>query len=665
MSKYLVIIESPGKIKKIKSYLGKDYKILASYGHIMDLPAKGMNVDIKNEFKPTYKVSSDKKNVVKAIKEEAKKTDIVYLASDIDREGEKISQSISTILPKGTTFKRLRYNSITKNSILKAIEDAGEIDSALVDAYEARRILDRICGYRTSFITQQATGGRSAGRVQSAALRIIADREKEIQGFVPQEYWDIKALLERKNKDNVWAYLKKPDKLKVKNKKQADEICEVLKSNKIKVTKYDTKEVNVKAYAPFTTSTLYQATAGVLGWNSSKTAIAAQKLYEIGEISYHRTDSTYIVPDFISAIRDTVVDKYGDNYVPDKANTFSNKKSAQEAHEAIRVTDLVLERSSLGGDENKLYELIWKKTVSSQMASCRQLRGNAEFECKEYILAANGSKVVFDGWRRVWTYGKSEDTELPEFVVGEEVKLKDLTSEQKFTQPPPRYNDASIIKELEKRGIGRPSTFKSIISTLLDRSYVEREKKAFHATEMGVRVSDFLIEVDMCFIDLEFTQNLENELDQIANSEKCKLEVLTNFYNRLKSDCENATVIRNEKSMTDYPCKKCDGKLVLKHSKWGPFLVCEHRKNKENPCDYKCDADKSGKPKEREEKEIKYSDKYKCSNCNSYLVIRINKRGGEYLGCENWKQTECQGFYSAETGKKIEFKKKKWKKKKN
>jgi len=668
VSKDLVILESPGKVKKVKSYLGSQFEVIASYGHIADLPAKGLNVDVKDNFKPTFKITSDKKDVVKNIKSKAKEADIVYLMMDPDREGSGIARNIAEQLPKSTNIKRATTNSITSNGVKKAIEDAGEIDTALVDAYEARRILDRLAGYSTSFITQQATGGRSAGRVQSAALRILSEREKEIINFIPQEYWDIKVLLERENKNSVWAYLKKPDKLEVKNKEAADKICDDLKTNTIKVKKYETKEVPVKAYAPFTTSTLYQACAAILGWNSNKTAQVAQKLYETGEITYIRTDSTFIVPEFISSIRSAISDKYGSDYVPTSVNTFSNKKSAQEAHEAIRVTDLSLERSSLGGDENRLYEVIWKKTVSSQMAPARQLRGSVEFECKKYILAANGSKVIFDGWRKVWTYGKSEDTEIPEFVVGEEVELKDLTSEQKFTQPPSRYNDASIIKELEKRGIGRPSTFKSIITTLLAREYIEREKKAFHATDMGIRVSDFLIEVNMCFIDLYFTKNLEEELDQIAKSEKCKLSVLTNFYNRLKSDCENAKIVREEKSMTDYPCKKCDGKLVLKHSKWGAFYTCSNRTDKKNPCDYKADVDPGTKePKEKviEEKVLEYSE-ICCPNCEEPFIIRTSKKNPDYqyLGCRNFRNKDCAGFFDKDTGKKLEFgKKKKWRKK--
>jgi len=667
MSKYLVILESPGKIKKVKNYLGKDYDVVASMGHIADLPSKGLNVDIKNDFEPTYKVNPDKKDVVKDIKTRAKKAKIVYLMMDKDREGSGIAYHIKNQLPKNTIVKRAITGSITKEAILEAIENAGEINMAMVNAYEARRILDRICGYKCSFITKQATGGRSAGRVQSSALRILAEREKEIKSFIPQEYWPIEADLETNNKDVITAQIKKPKPLEIKNEKQAKEICDFIEDNDIKVSKFETKDVSLNCYAPFTTSSLYQSASGVLGWGANKTASVAQNLYQEGLITYIRTDSTYIVPDFISEIRSTISSKYGSSYCPNKSNFYANKKNAQEAHEAIRVTDLSNELGPTG-DEGKLYKVIWKRTVASQMAKALQIRNSAEFKCGKYLLSATGSKLKFDGWKKCWNYGKNEDNELSVLKVGEKVKLLKLKKEQKFTQPPSRYNDASIIKKLETTGIGRPSTYKTIIKTLLDREYIERQKKAFHVTDIGIKVVDFLVESDFCFVDLKFTSNLESQLDDIANDSLDKVEALSKFWKRLKGDIENAKIIKDEKEKSDYDCPKCkDGsKLVLKHSKWGAFLTCENRTNKEIKCEYKADVGKNGEPVEKQKKEVNYSDEFKCPNCGEFLVIRTNKKnGGLYLGCKSWKQKLCQGFYNAETGELIKPKKKKaWGKKK-
>ena len=666
MAKYLVIVESPKKTGYIKKFLGSQYDVIASAGHIADLPKKGLNVDIKKDFKPTYAVNYDKKDIVKKIKDKAKKADVVYLMSDMDREGEAISWHVSNYLPKGTTIKRAVTGSITKSAVQDAIKNAGDIDMDMVHSYECRRILDRLAGYKASFPVTQATGGKSAGRVQSAALRILAEREKEIQSFVPQEYWPIEAELERENGDRVIANIKVPKPLDIKTGEEANKIVEVLKKEKWTVLKYETKEKSNRAYAPFTTSTLYQSASAILGWGSKKTASVAQQLYESGRITYLRSDSTYIVPDFVQAIRSTVPVKYGCNYLSNKTNFFSNKKSAQEAHEAIRITDITIENIG-GSDGQKLYEIIWRRTVPSQMANMVQFTGSAEFDCDKYKFGANGSRVIFDGWKKVWKYGSHSDSVLPEFIVGEELKLIAAHTEQKFTQPPPRYTESSLTKELEKRGIGRPSTYASIPNTLFARKYIEKKKNTIYTTEMGVRVSDFLIEADFCFVDLDFTKNMENDLDCVAKGDCEKLNILNCFWNRLKGDISNAKKIREEKSKTNHKCKKCDGYLELKHSKYGAFLSCSNRTNKEIKCDYKCQIDEDGKPFEKPEAEVEESD-FNCSNCGSPLIKRKSKKNWEYLGCQNWNKSEsCKGFFDKDSGEKIVFKKKKfkkWKKKK-
>lgn len=581
--------------------------------------------------------------------------------SDLDREGEAIAWHIAQQLPKKTKIKRAVTDSITAAAVKKAIANAGDINIDMVHSYEARRIIDRLCGYKTSFPTKQATGGTSAGRVQSAGLKILAEREKEIRDFVPKEYWPIEVTLERDNGERVVASIKKPDKMEIANEEQANKIIETITKGDWTVSKYETKEASTKAYAPFTTSSMYQAASSVYGWGAKKTAAVAQALYEAGHITYIRTDSTYIVPDVVNALRAVIPSRYGDRYLPCKANVYSNKKSAQEAHEAVRMTEIGSETVSTG-DGQKLYRLVWKRTMASQMANMEQLRSNAEFTCNRFIFSAGASKVTFDGWHKVWDYGSYDNGELPHFNIGEKLKFIGAKTEQKFTQPPNRYSEASFIKELEKRGIGRPSTYKSIIEVLQKRKYAGIEKKSFHVTDMGIRVSDFLTEAGFCFSDLDFTANLEEDLDRIANKEIGKLDILGHFWKRLQSDLANAKKIKNENQTSDYPCPKCKGGfLIKKFSRYGPFYSCTNRTTEDIKCDYKCSVGEDDKPMADENKpkaEVEESD-FVCPNCDQPLLKRTSKKGWEYLGCRNWKDDDCKGFYDKETGEKIEFGKKK------
>lgn len=667
MANKLVIIEAPGKIKKFKQSLGSGYTVMASKGHIADLPEKGLNVDIKNDFAPTYKVYPEKKDVVKSIISEAKKSDVVYLMTDEDREGEAISWFISKELPKSVNVKRASTCEINKKAILKAIDEAGDINYDMVNSYEARRILDRLVGYKCSFITKQNTGGKSAGRVQSAGLILLANREKEIQAFVPIVYWPIEAELLTKDKHKVLATIKKPDKLKISTQEEAEKIIEVIKKGPVKVSKFEKKEVSIKPQAPFTTSTLYQSAASILGWKSDRTASVAQKLYSEGAITYHRTDSKYVNPEFNTELREYIVGEFGDKYLSSSTNVWSNKKGAQEAHEACRVTDVNLLAYNVGSiDEKRLYELVWKRTVASQASNMQSLRISAEFSCKKYVLAASGSKVLFDGWRKIWDYSDLVDSILPEMTVGDKVDVLDIKTERKETKPPARYNDRSFIKALEDSGIGRPSTYASIPKTLLSRGYIEGSKN-ITVTELGMRVADFLVNSEFCFADISFTAQMEEHLDLVASGKKTKLEVLTEFWTRLKSEIDHVKKKKEEQKLSEYDCPTCkekgrEAKLCLKHSRYGSFYSCQFYSDKENKCEYKADVGDNQEPVEKVKAELKES-KIKCPNCDEKFLIRKSKKGNDYLGCRNWnKDKECGGFYTLE-GEKMDFSKKKYKKK--
>lgn len=661
MSKYLVIIEAPGKVKKFQSILGKDYKVLSTKGHFKDLPEKKLGINIKKDFEPTYEIDSSKENLVKNIIDEAKKSEIVYLFTDGDREGEYISYHVAETLPGNIKCKRAVSFSITKDAIKKAINDSGDINYNLVNAAEARRILDRLVGYKCSFPVKQATGGVSAGRTQSTGLRVLAEREKEIQDFIPVIYWPIEAELLTENKEKILAIIKDPKPLDISSKEEADKIISVLKKGPIKVSKYDVKNVNISPYAPFTTSTLQQAASSILGFSPKKTMSAAQNLYSNGLCTYHRTDSTNIVPEFIDSIRSYISSNFDNKYLEKTANTFSNKsKNAQEAHEACRVTEVgTLQATGLGMDEAKLYKLIWKRTVASQMSKAQYERRSAEFSCDKYILSASGSKELFDGFKKVWDYNTSDDKYLPDLKIGDIVDGIDFKTEKKETKPPSRYSEASFIKELEKRGIGRPSTFASIPATLLARDYIEINNKSIHVKELGMTVCDFMKKVNFCFIDYNFTSEMESYLDDISNGKYDKVKLLSEYWERLKEDIENAKNIKKENSKTGFTCPQCGGELLKKHSKFGSFYGCENFSNKENKCDYTAKIGEDGSPIEKEKKEIKYSD-YDCPKCEKKMVEREGKYGTFY-GCQQYPK--CQGMRDKD-GNPVESKKKKWAKKK-
>jgi len=661
MAKNLVIIEATGKLKKIKSFLGKDFEVMATIGHIADLPADKLSVNIKKQFEPTFAVLPDKENVVKSIVSAVKKSDCVYIMTDLDREGSGIGWLIAQQFPPNTKVKRAKADAITQIKILEAIQNATDmdVDKNLVESFITRRILDRIVGYKCSYVTKQATGGTSAGRVQSAALRIVAEREKEIQAFIPQEYWPVEAELITTKYEKIIASIKNPDKLKITTEAEAKKITERIKKGPVVVSKFEKKEIKASPYAPFTTSTLLQSAASVMKWSTDKTMKVAQTLYQDGACTYHRTDSTVIIPDFVNDIRQLALTKYGQQYVPSAPNVYVKKqKGAQEAHEACRVTDLSLQNYGTG-DASALYKMIWKRTVASQMEKARTMSASVEFSCDQYIMSASGSKLLFDGFRKVWDYSSSQDSELPELTVGDKVNAIDIRYEQKFTQPPPRYSEQALVKKLEAEGIGRPATYSSIFETLKKRKYIETKKNSIHTTDLGIKVTDFLVTAKFCFVDIGFTAEMESRLDEIAEGAS-KVDVLDHFWQRLKGDIENAKTAKNKMNETDIDCPKCkNGKLVKKHSKYGSFFSCSLYSSKDDKCDYTADVGEDGQPKEKVKKKVEASE-YECPKCGKPMMIRESKYG-KFLGCGGYSQG-CRTMMDLEGKlivKKIKYKKSK------
>ena len=669
MSNKLFIIEAPGKLKKIKTCLGSDFDVVATKGHVADLPKRKIGVDLKNNFDAQFQVTSDKEDLVDDLRSRAHESSDVYIATDLDREGEGIAALVASEIGCRESAKRVRYNSITKKEILNAVENSGSIDEQLVQAFEARRILDRLVGYRCSFLIKLATGGPSAGRVQSAALRILAEREQEVRDFVPTIYWPVTAELLTNGYEKIQTEIKKPKPLDISTEEQAKEICERIKQGPIKVSKFQKKEVSNNPFPPFTSDEMYRTASSIFGWKTNKTASVAQSLYNKALCTYHRTDATYMAPEAVNDIRQ-VVSSYGDEYLPDKTNVYSTSKNAQEAHEACRVVDVNMTEYTSGSlDEKKLYEMIWKRTVASQMMPMRKLNIQSEFTVGDYVLSASGSKLLFDGWRRVWDYSNIVDKELPELTEGEEITCIDVNTERKETQPPSRYSEGSLIKKLKEEGIGRPSTYPTITSTLEDREYIESGKN-ISVTDLGMKVNDFITTSDFCFADVAFTADMEEKLDKIARGEVTKLDVLREFWDRLREDIKRADNVREERKQnqkTEHRCPKCQKKdieayLCLRESRYGQFYSCENYKKKgENQCTYKADVGENGEPVEKKEKEVEYSQEFTCPECGGVLIVRKSKLG-QFLGCEQFKQG-CKGKRDMD-GNVLEFQNKKNKSKK-
>ncbi len=657
MAQNVVIVESPKKIQTYKKVLGKDYDVLASRGHCVDLPEKSLSIDIKNGFEPTFEVKDDHKAEIVALKAAVKKAKHIYYMTDEDREGEAIAWHLHNLIKDVTKAEihRATTNEITAKGIKKAIANPGQIDTNKIDAYLCRRLLDRLCGYKTSYLTFQATGGKSAGRVQSAILRILADREEEILSFKPKEYWVLTAYLLSLKGEPFTAIL--TEKIHVPNEQEAVKIYDsVIKASPL-IDNVDIKDVNVNPSPPFTTIPMVGAASTIFGFTAKKTMSVAQKLYEGGHITYMRTDSPFMASEAVSAIRARIEHEMGSDYLPKSQKVYSSKKGAQEAHECCRPTNIDTQSISLGNDEQKLYELIWKRAISSQMSSGKDERTRIITKIAGYDFISNGNVVLFDGYRKVWSYSSSQSVVLPKLSKGDECTLKNLEKQQKFTQPPPRFSDASLGKTCEKEQITRPSTFAKSIDTLLNRGYIVQKKKTFHATELGRRVSQFLKGAGMCFVDVKFTAEMELLLDQIQGSVKNKKEVLSEFWERLKKDIESGKKLRLKNQETKHKCPKCGGMLLRKNSKFGQFYSCENYKPKEKGCSYIANVGKNDEPIEKVVKKKEYA-KFPCKVCGAKMVKRSSKYG-EFYGCE--KFPSCRATADLE-GTFKEAKKKSWKK---
>jgi DNA topoisomerase I len=645
----LLIVESPTKTKSLSKYLGKGYEVLATMGHMVDLPKSKIGVDIKDGiFTPDYTVVKGKGEQIKKLIAAAKKSDKILLATDPDREGEAIAwhafNAINEKIKNKDIFERVVFHSITKDAVLDAIEHPRKIDMNLVDAQQARRVLDRLVGYKLSpLLWRKVRRGLSAGRVQSVAVRMIVDREKEIEAFKVEEYWIIKVELKTPSKEKFWAELNKIDgkKASIVNKEQSDTITKALESATYVILDVVKKERKVYARPPFKTSTLQQAAANVLGWSSKKTMTVAQKLYEQGDITYHRTDSLNLASVAIDQIREFIHKEFGDKYLPDHANFFktSGKVVAQEAHEAIRPTHMDVGTNSFKGsgvmasDQEKLYGLIWRRTIACQMATAVYDATRVLIEAKDkskYELSANGEVEKFDGWRVLYKKVKSDDqiVILPNMEKGEDLDLSKVKGDQKFTQPPPRFNDASLVKELEKRGIGRPSTYAPTISTIIARRYVERESRRFYPTSIGMAVTEFLTTNFPAEMDYEFTAKMENQLDDIADGKQSWNEMLAGFYGdfekHLESVAETAQRVEVATEKTGEKCPTCsEGDVVIREGRFGKFLSCSRFPE----CKYTA-------------KYIEYVDNAKCEKCGGRVVIKKTGKGREFFGCENYPKCD-------------------------
>lgn len=631
MAKSLVIVESPAKAKTINKYLGKDFIVKSSVGHVRDLPTSGsgstadpkarakqaaltrkmtpeakekyrrektkkqlvnrMGIDPEHGWKANYKTLPGKEKVIKELKEKAKNADLVYLATDLDREGEAIAWHLKEIIGGDEArFKRVTFNEITKNAIQEAFKHPGELDMNRVNAQQARRFLDRLVGFTVSpLLWKKVARGLSAGRVQSVAVRLVVEREREIRAFIPEEYWEILSEALTAKKEQVKLQLTKFQQktFKAVNEEQAMKAVEALKASTYKVSKREDRPTTSKPSAPFITSSLQAAASTRLGFGVKRTMMTAQKLYEAGYITYMRTDSKSLSQEAVESCREFIQSNYGDNYLPEKPNLYANKAGAQEAHEAIRPSDVNRRPQDLSGmerDAERLYELIWRQFVACQMPPAKYLSTQVKVAAGEYELSAKGRVLIFDGWTHVQQANRKKDDEvlLPDLKVGDELSTKDIVPYQHFTKPVARFNEASLVKELEKRGIGRPSTYANIISTIVDRGYVSLEGKRFYAEKMGEIVTDRLAENFDNFMSFDFTANMEETLDEVAHGHKNWIEVLDLFYGDLSRRLEKAEKDQveggmrpNQPVVTDIICPECQQRpMAIRTASTGVFLSC-------------------------------------------------------------------------------------------
>ncbi len=633
----LVIVESPSKAKTISRYLGSRYKVVASVGHVRDLPKSKLGIDLEDDFEPNYINIRGKGAIIRELKKEASAASKVYLATDPDREGEAISWHLAYLLGiDAATPCRIEFNEITKNAVKEAIKKPRVLNMKLVDAQQARRVLDRLVGYQISpLLWRKIRRGLSAGRVQSAALRIICDRENEIRGFVPEEYWTISASFEEGGVFTAKLLLRNGKKIKIRNQKTADEILAALREGDYTVSRIETKTKQRKPQAPFTTSTLQQDAANKLNFNTRKTMQIAQQLYEgvnvkgegvMGLLTYIRTDSVRISEEARTAAKAYITERYGAAYW--HSNTYTNKKKeVQDAHEAIRPSrpDLAPEavKESLTSDQYKLYRLIWNRFTASQMAPMKYESQGVDIANGIYTLRATGMRTLFDGFTKVYA-AKGEDEEgwLPPLTEGRKLTAKGEEAEQYFTQPPARYTEASLVKELEDKDIGRPSTYAPIVSTLADRKYIKREKKSLVPTELGETVNDMMTEYFKDIVDIDFTARMEDRLDDVETKDIEWKSVIRGFYGgfaeALRTADEKIEKVVVEDTPTDEICELCGKPMVIRHGRFGEFLAC------------------SGFPDCKNTKPIVNEIGVDCPECGKPLVQRRSARGRVFYGCSGY-----------------------------
>ena len=642
----LVIVESPAKAKTIKKYLGNNYEVVASMGHVRDLPKARLSVDIKNDFAPKYDIIKGKEKLVKELKKLASESDSVYLATDPDREGEAISWHLAYILGLPEDYcKRVEFNEITKTGVQNGMEHPRSINNDLVNAQQARRILDRLVGYKLSpFISQKIRRGLSAGRVQSVALRIIVDRENEIRKFKPEEYWSIDAKFIPKGSRKSFSatlYSDANGKIKIQNQEQADKIEADLKDAEYIVTKVRKGTRKKSPAPPFITSTLQQEASRKLGFQSRRTMRDAQELYEgvdiqgmgaTGLITYMRTDSLRISNVAIDEVTKYIASTYGSEYLPAKPRFFKSRSNAQDGHEAIRPSMPSLEpdsiKSSLTSDQYKLYKLIWSRFTASQMAECIQKTTQAEIEANGYTFKASGYYVDFPGFTTLYIEGKDEaeekSSQLPPLEKNMPVRCKELKKNQHFTQPPARYTEASLIKTLEEYGIGRPSTYAATITTLTSREYVKREAKSLVPTELGEVITKLMKERFPKIVNVKFTAQMENELDSVESGDVQWNELLGEFYGDFENTLKEAKAemdgvkLKLKEDETDIVCDKCGRKMVVKVGRYGKFIACPGYPECKNIVKY---VEKTGT---------------QCPKCGGDVIVKHTKSKRVFYGCSNY-----------------------------
>ena len=651
----LVIVESPAKAKTIKKYLGKDFDVVASMGHVRDLPSARLSVDINNDFAPRYEIIKGKEKLVDELVELSNKSENVYLATDPDREGEAISWHLAYLLNLDLDkTNRVEFNEITKNGIANGMANPRSINIDLVNAQQARRILDRLVGYKLSpFVSQKIHRGLSAGRVQSVAVRIVVDRELEIRAFKPEEYWTIDTKLIPKGSRKSFSaslYGTEEGKLKINCKEEADKVISDLDGADFVITKVKNSTRKKSPAPPFITSTLQQEASRKLGFQSRKTMKIAQELYEgveiegigaIGLITYMRTDSLRISNEAVNEASKYILDNYGDKYLPSKPRFFKSRSNAQDGHEAIRPSTPSLSpisiKSSLSTDQYKLYKLIWERFMASQMADCIQKTTQADITANGYIFKASGYKVDFDGFTTLYTEGKDEEqekeTQLPPLENGTTCKVKDIAQNQHFTQPPARFTEASLIKAMEEYGIGRPSTYAATISTITSREYVKRENKMLIPTELGEILAQLMKERFPKIVNVKFTAQMEQDLDTVESGDVEWVKLLDQFYADFdktlkKAKTEMAGVkLQLKEDETDIVCEKCGKKMVVKVGRYGKFIACPGYPECKNVKKYVEEAGTT------------------CPKCGGNVIIKRTKKGKVFYGCSNYPDCDFVSWY--------------------